>query len=102
MYKLKDNPVGTGFSFVKDEKLLVTTDEAAASDLAKLLIKLFNTNQRLQTSPLFIVSESYGGKYAVTLGMAILKAVEEGQLKLTFGGTFFIIIMTFSFLQALS
>lgn len=89
IYKLKDNPVGTGFSFVKDEKLLVTTDEAAASDMTTLLMKLFNKNQQLQTSPLFIVAESYGGKYAVTLGLAIVKAVEEGRLKLTYGGTFF-------------
>ncbi|XP_077226085.1 serine carboxypeptidase-like 51 [Tasmannia lanceolata] len=81
-----DNPVGTGFSFVEDEKLAVTTDEEAATDLTTLLMELFNGNKSLQRSPLFIVAESYGGKYAVTLGLSVLKAIQDGQLKLTLGG----------------
>ncbi|KAM0022847.1 putative carboxypeptidase C [Helianthus debilis subsp. tardiflorus] len=81
-----DNPVGTGYSFVKDEKLLVKTDEEAAKDLTTLLIKLFNRNKSLQRSPLYIVAESYGGKYAVTLGLSALKEIKAGRLKLKLGG----------------
>ncbi|KAJ8424799.1 hypothetical protein Cgig2_018691 [Carnegiea gigantea] len=81
-----DNPVGTGFSFVENEELLVKSDEEAGADLTILLMTLFNKNERLQKSPLYIVAESYGGKYAVTLGLAAHKAILSGQLKLTLGG----------------
>ncbi|GMN59817.1 hypothetical protein TIFTF001_028911 [Ficus carica] len=81
-----DNPVGTGYSFVEDLSLLVKTDEEAAEDLTTLLRKLFNGNEKLQKSPLFIVAESYGGKFAVTLGLSALKAIEAGKLKLELGG----------------
>ncbi|XP_041991885.1 serine carboxypeptidase-like 51 [Salvia splendens] len=37
-------------------------------------------------SPLYIVAESYGGKYAVTLGLSALKAIQAGKLKLKLGG----------------
>ncbi|XP_038971291.1 serine carboxypeptidase-like 51 isoform X2 [Phoenix dactylifera] len=81
-----DNPVGTGYSFVEDEKLLVKTDWEAATDLLTLLKKLYNKNGSLQKSPLFIVSESYGGKFAVTLGLLVVKAIKAGRLKLKLGG----------------
>ncbi|XP_062172321.1 serine carboxypeptidase-like 51 [Alnus glutinosa] len=81
-----DNPVGTGYSFVEDDKLYVKTDEEAGNDLTTLLEKLFNKDESLQKSPLFIVAESYGGKYAVTLGLSALRAIEAGKLKLKLGG----------------
>ncbi|KAL3622904.1 Serine carboxypeptidase-like 51 [Castilleja foliolosa] len=81
-----DNPVGTGYSFVENKSLLVKTDEEAAGDLTTLLIEVFNRNVSLQKSPLYIVAESYGGKYAVTLGLAALRAIEAGKLKLKLGG----------------
>ncbi|XP_040362344.1 serine carboxypeptidase-like 51 isoform X2 [Rosa chinensis] len=81
-----DSPVGTGFSFVEDNALFVKNDVEAATDLTTLLKELFNRNESLQKSPLFIVAESYGGKFAVTLGLSALKAIEEGTLKLRLGG----------------
>ncbi|XP_030468839.2 serine carboxypeptidase-like 51 [Syzygium oleosum] len=81
-----DNPVGTGYSFVEDPKLFVKTDEEAGIDLCTLLIEIFNRNESLQKSPLYIVAESYGGKYAVTLALSVLKAIEAGKLKLKLGG----------------
>ncbi|XP_011088810.1 serine carboxypeptidase-like 51 [Sesamum indicum] len=81
-----DNPVGTGYSFVEDTKLLVKSDDEAAADLTTLLIQVFNRNERLQRSPLYIVAESYGGKYAVTLGLSALNAIQTGKLKLKLGG----------------
>lgn len=81
-----DNPVGTGFSFVEDTKLFVKTDEEAATDLTMLLMEIFNKNESLQKSPLYIVAESYGGKFAATLGLSALKAIESGKLKLILGG----------------
>lgn len=75
----------------KNEKLFVKTDEEAATDLTTLLIKLFNNDEKLQKSPLFIVAESYGGKFAVTLGLSALKAIEDKRLKLTLGGKSFLL-----------
>lgn len=90
----QDNPVGTGYSFVEDDKndkLFVKTDVEAATDLTTLLIKLFNNDEKLQKSPLYIVAESYGGKFAVTLGLSALKAIEDKRLKLTLGGKSFVL-----------
>ncbi|KAK8945575.1 Serine carboxypeptidase-like 51 [Platanthera guangdongensis] len=81
-----DNPVGTGYSYAEDEDSLVKTDEESARDLTTLLKKLYNGNGRLQKSPLFVVAESYGGKFAVTLGLSVVKAIKAGELNLTFGG----------------
>ncbi|XP_030521060.2 serine carboxypeptidase-like 51 [Rhodamnia argentea] len=81
-----DSPVGTGYSFVEDPKLFVKTDEEAGIDLCALLIRIFNRNESLQKSPLYIVAESYGGKHAVTLALSVLKAIESGKLKLKLGG----------------
>ncbi|KAK7261288.1 hypothetical protein RIF29_27597 [Crotalaria pallida] len=81
-----DNPVGTGYSYVEDSTLYVKTDDEAVDDLITLLIELFNSNEGLQKSPLFIVAESYGGKFAVKLGLAALKTIQQEKLKLKLGG----------------
>ncbi|KAI3922092.1 hypothetical protein MKX01_005781 [Papaver californicum] len=81
-----DNPVGSGFSYVENEKDLVTTDGEAATDLTTLLKELFNKNETLQKSPLYIVAESYGGKFAATLGLSALKAIKANESKLKLGG----------------
>ncbi|KAI7984869.1 Serine carboxypeptidase-like 51 [Camellia lanceoleosa] len=65
---LVDSPVGTGFNYVEDESLAVKTDEVAATDLTAMLKALFNGNETLQKSPLFIIVESYGGKFAFSWG----------------------------------
>lgn len=71
---------------MEDQKLFVKTDDEAATDLTALLIELFNKNENLQHSPLYIVAESYGGKFAVTLALSALKAIETKTLKLILGG----------------
>ncbi|KAJ6699244.1 CARBOXYPEPTIDASE [Salix purpurea] len=81
-----DSPVATGFSYVEDKAAVVGSDEEAAADLAALLEELFNGNQALQKSTLYIFAESYGGKFAATLGVSALKAIEAGELKLQLGG----------------
>ncbi|KAL3622906.1 hypothetical protein CASFOL_033206 [Castilleja foliolosa] len=81
-----DSPVGTGYSYVKNESFLVKSDEEAADDLITLLIKVFNNNENLQKSPLYIVGESYGGKHAVALGLAVVGAIKDRKLKLKLGG----------------
>ncbi|WCJ34422.1 serine carboxypeptidase-like 51 [Euphorbia peplus] len=83
-----DSPVSTGFSYVENgnKSLLVKTDYESATDLTTLLKEVFNGDDKLQKSPLYIFAESYGGKFAVTLGITALKAIEAGELKLQLGG----------------
>ncbi|KAJ1269667.1 hypothetical protein BS78_07G229000 [Paspalum vaginatum] len=83
-----DNPVGTGFSYVEggDRSLLVRTDAEAARDLTTLLCALYRGSARLRDSSLYIVAESYGGKFAVTTALAALKAVQQGRLRADIAG----------------
>lgn len=71
---------------MEDTGLFVTSDEEAAIDLTTLLKKLYNKHESLQKSPLYIVAESYGGKFAATVGVSVVKAVKAGELKLKLGG----------------
>ena len=52
-----------------------------------MLKAIYNGNATLQNSPLYIFAESYGGKFAVTLGLSVLEAIEKSELKLQLGGT---------------
>ncbi|XP_038685670.1 serine carboxypeptidase-like 51 [Tripterygium wilfordii] len=81
-----DSPAGTGFSYVEDEALLATSEERVATELLFLLKDLFNRFEFLQESSLYIFGESYGGKIAVTLGLAIVEAIDANELTLKLGG----------------
>ncbi|AQK51581.1 retinoid-inducible serine carboxypeptidase precursor [Zea mays] len=83
-----DNPVGTGFSYVDggDKSLMAHTDAEAARDLVTLLCALYRDSPRLRASPLYIVAESYGGKFAVTTALAALRAVDQGRLGVHLAG----------------
>ncbi|KAJ0084199.1 hypothetical protein Patl1_30005 [Pistacia atlantica] len=53
-----DNPMGMGYGYVEDSdpKLFVKTNVEATTDLNALLEELFNENEKLQKSPLYIVA----------------------------------------------
>ncbi|XP_038695645.1 serine carboxypeptidase-like 51 [Tripterygium wilfordii] len=81
-----DSPVGTGFSYIDGDLHYAMTDKQIAEDLLVLLKTLFNANEALQTSPLYIFGESYGGKIAAILGVEVLKSIEEKELNSQLGG----------------
>ncbi|CAN6300654.1 unnamed protein product [Urochloa humidicola] len=81
-----DNPVGVGYSYVENDTLLVTTDWEQAADATTLLKALAKEVPTLQGSPLYLVAESYGGKYAATLGASVARAVRAGEINITLGG----------------
>lgn len=81
-----DSPVGAGFSYVENTSLLLTKDEDAATDLISLLRKFFENHEELQSSPFFIFAESYGGKHATLLGLALNQAIKNGSVKAKLGG----------------
>ncbi|WVZ57186.1 hypothetical protein U9M48_007603 [Paspalum notatum var. saurae] len=80
-----DNPVGTGYSYVEDNSLFVTSDWEQAADATTLLKALVDEVPTLRSSPLFLVAESYGGKYAATLGVSVARAARAGELNVTLG-----------------
>lgn len=83
----QDAPVGVGFSYPKSPGMLVTTDDQAVEDLAALVEALLEDElPTLRHSPLYIVGESYGGKFAAMLGVILSRGIRKGTLKLTLGG----------------
>ncbi|CAN6169829.1 unnamed protein product [Urochloa humidicola] len=81
-----DNPVGVGFSYVDDPSVLAKTDLQATKDVTDLLKELANEIPNLQSSPLFLVGESYGGKLATKIGISMARDIRAGTLRLTLGG----------------
>jgi hypothetical protein len=57
-----DNPVGTGFSYVDDLKLLTVNENQIATDLLTFFKAFLQRYPIFQTLPFYIFSESYGGK----------------------------------------
>jgi len=81
-----DSLVGTGFSYVENSSLAATTDAEVTADLLNFLKELFGANSTLQKRSLFVVGESYGGKHASMIGLALSKAIVAGEIKANLGG----------------
>lgn len=81
-----DSPVGTGYSYVTREDRFATTNEQIAEDLVVTLQHIYQTLPSFEESPLYIFSESYGGKMAVALTMALDKAIQRNQIRVQLKG----------------
>ena len=68
-----DNPVGTGYSYVEDVKLLAKNNQEIADDLVTLLKEAFKQQPDMQNMPLFVFAESYGGKMVADFALALEK-----------------------------
>lgn len=66
--------------------LLPTNNTQVSSDLLQFLVEFVKLRPDLSKRPLFIFSESYGGKFASELGVMVHKAIAAGSLDLSFGG----------------
>lgn len=75
-----DNPVGSGFSFVDNLKLLTTDNKQISDDLIAFMRAFMTKHPEFQTVPLYIFSESYGGKMAAEFALDFFKAIEEGSI----------------------
>lgn len=76
-----DNPVGSGFSFVDNLELLTKNNQQISDDLIVFMRKFMAKHPEFQTVPLYIFSESYGGKMAAEFALDLHKAVQEGAIK---------------------
>lgn len=75
-----DSPVGTGFSYVDNEKHYATSNKQAGTDLVELLRGFFKENPEFKSVPLHIFGESYGGKIAVEFAYLLNKEIENRQI----------------------
>jgi serine carboxypeptidase 1 len=68
-----DNPVGTGFSYVDSSSAFTTTNAEIAQDLVIFTGGFLEAHPEFKTVPLYIFSESYGGKMAAEYALALDK-----------------------------
>ncbi|KAM4692445.1 retinoid-inducible serine carboxypeptidase isoform 2-T2 [Rhinophrynus dorsalis] len=81
-----DNPVGTGFSYTTDRAAFAKDVATVAADMVILLREFFGSKPEFQKTPFYIFSESYGGKMAAAISLALLKDVKSGNVKCDFRG----------------
>jgi serine carboxypeptidase 1 len=70
-----DNPVGTGFSYVDKYAALTTNNTQIAEDLVTFTVGFLDRYPEFKTVPLYIFSESYGGKMAAEYALALDKVI---------------------------
>lgn len=81
-----DNPVGTGFSFTKNDKGYCTDEAQVGQQLYATLVQFFKLFPELQTRKFFVTGESYGGKYVPSLAYTIHKKNPTAKLKINLSG----------------
>lgn len=68
-----DNPVGTGFSYVENKNAFAKTNRQIAEDFVVFLKAFYGENPEFSTTPLYIFSESYGGKMTAEIALLLHK-----------------------------
>lgn len=76
-----DNPVGSGYSFVDNLKLLTTNNKQISEDLVSFMRVFLAKHTEFQNVPLYIFSESYGGKMAAEFALDLHGQIQEGGIK---------------------
>nr|CAH7717347.1 unnamed protein product [Callosobruchus chinensis] len=74
-----DNPVGTGFSYVKNDAY-ARNNEQIAKDFLELM-KSYKELPQFQNVSTYIFSESYGGKMAADIALLLYKESKAGNIK---------------------
>ncbi|CAL8100254.1 unnamed protein product [Orchesella dallaii] len=81
-----DNPVGSGFSYVNDTNLLCKNNSQITADLITLITEFLDKVPEFQDIPLYIFSESYGGKMAAQFTMKLYKKILTKKIKCNLKG----------------
>lgn len=71
---------------MENSTLLTRNNKQATVDLVAFLGKFFGAHKSLENTPFFVVAESYGGKFATELGVALKEKVDAGSLHINFKG----------------
>ncbi|XP_053679111.1 retinoid-inducible serine carboxypeptidase-like [Anopheles nili] len=83
-----DSPVGSGFSYVEDRSMLARNSTTVVADLLQLLKDFYSTTGWDERIPLYIASESYGGRIAVELAYALVQENRMGTMECKIAGLF--------------
>uniref|UniRef100_A0A182P9E3 Carboxypeptidase n=1 Tax=Anopheles epiroticus TaxID=199890 RepID=A0A182P9E3_9DIPT len=89
-----DSPVGSGFSYVEDHTFLARNSSTVVSDLVVFLKNFYHTISSITmydwegNVPLYIASESYGGRIAVEFAYSLTQAVNAGTMHCKLRGLF--------------
>lgn len=83
-----DNPVGAGYSYVDVEKggKFATNMTELTSDYIALLQGFFKAHPEFEEVPLYLLGESFGGKFAPACAQRIHEEVAKGNLKANLRG----------------
>jgi len=81
-----DSPVGAGFSYTTSPDAYCRSDEQVGDDLVVLLKSFLLKYPSLQTVPLWVFCESYGGKESTSFAVAIVQALQQGAMRANFQG----------------
>ncbi|KAK3930482.1 Retinoid-inducible serine carboxypeptidase [Frankliniella fusca] len=81
-----DNPVGTGFSYVDSSSKLTTNNKQIASDLVELMRGFLKRHPQFRTIPVYVFSESYGGKMAAEFALNLFKEKKAGTIDVNIQG----------------
>ncbi|KAG7397455.1 hypothetical protein PHYBOEH_000734 [Phytophthora boehmeriae] len=85
-----DQPVGTGYSYVRDEVGHVNSQEEVAEQLYRGLQGFFRRHPEYKHNPLYICGESYAGKYVPSVSHYIhvmnSKSREDGEVAINLAG----------------
>ncbi|XP_037523212.1 retinoid-inducible serine carboxypeptidase [Rhipicephalus sanguineus] len=81
-----DNPVGSGYSFVTNETGFAVNNSQIASDLVAMISVFLAKMPEFQNVPLYIFSESYGGKMAAEFALQLYKAHASGKVSCKLSG----------------
>uniref|UniRef100_A0A182IY67 Carboxypeptidase n=1 Tax=Anopheles atroparvus TaxID=41427 RepID=A0A182IY67_ANOAO len=89
-----DSPVGSGFSYTDDPSLLARNSSTVVDDLLAFVKDFYRTIGHSTstdwegTVPLYIASESYGGRTAVEFAYALEQAARAGSIRCRLLGLF--------------
>jgi len=81
-----DSPVGTGYSYVTNEKAYTQNVDDIANDLTDFTINFINSHPQYKDRPFYIVCESYGGKVAAVYAWHLHVAMRTGRISMNFKG----------------
>ncbi|XP_044735686.1 retinoid-inducible serine carboxypeptidase-like isoform X2 [Chrysoperla carnea] len=81
-----DNPVGTGFSYTNSNAQLATNNTQVAKDLLECIRSFYKKIPIFENTPLYIASESYGGKMGIEFALLLYKEIQQGKIKSNFKG----------------
>lgn len=81
-----DNPVGTGYSYVENKSYLTKNNIQIGTDMTVFLTEFYAKNPDFKKTPMYIFSESYGGKMAIEITKQLDETIKAGKLDINFKG----------------